>query len=263
MEEIHKECKILCIGNSFSEDTVRYAAEMARSAGCYDVAVVNLYIGGCPIHKHNEHVQEDTPIYRYDRNVGDGWHYGADYKISSAIREELWDWIVIQHGSSYGGRYTEEGAYSDLPALVDKIRSLASADTKIAFNMTWTGEETHNHVEMQKFHRNQRKLFEAICDITQRMVGNVDGIDRIVPTGTAVQNARTTALKDGITRDGYHLSYDLGRYLAGMVLLKSLFGIPCERIPWKPETVTEQERDLVMRAIREAVSNPFSITQIR
>ena len=43
--------KILAIGNSFSEDASAYIHQMAESAG-YDVQIVNLYIGGCPLERH-------------------------------------------------------------------------------------------------------------------------------------------------------------------------------------------------------------------
>ena len=58
--------KILAIGNSFSEDASAYIHQMAEIAG-YDVQIVNLYIGGCPLERHWQNV-ENNGYYDYHRN---------------------------------------------------------------------------------------------------------------------------------------------------------------------------------------------------
>ena len=47
--------KILCIGNSFSEDATRYIHQIARADG-YKMKVVNLYIGGCSFSQHFKNI---------------------------------------------------------------------------------------------------------------------------------------------------------------------------------------------------------------
>ena len=254
--------KIQCVGNSFSEDTTRYVAEIAISMGFADVVVANLYIGGCPIHKHYENMKNDSPVYRYDRNTGSGWVQREAYRISDAIQAEGWDWISIQHGSSYGGSYTEEESYSDLPQLVQEIKKLAGEKTKIAFNMTWTGEATYDHREMLAFHRNQKQYFRAICTMTQKVVTPVSGIDCVCPTGTAVQNARTTELEAYLNRDGYHLSRDHGCYLAGVTFLCALTGESAENASWRPQNVTVQENALILKAVSKALVSPYTISDV-
>lgn len=53
MEKPNQKLKILCIGNSFSQDTTAYVAEIAKAIGYEDVVIANLYIGGCPICKRD------------------------------------------------------------------------------------------------------------------------------------------------------------------------------------------------------------------
>lgn len=254
--------KILSIGNSFSEDTTSYVAEIAKLLGFSNVLVANLYIGGCPIHKHYDNLKNDLPAYRYDRNDGSGWTQTPEYKISDAIKDEKWDWISIQHGSSFGGRYTEEDSYKDLPRLVKEVKRLAAEDTKIAFNMTWVGEPMHDRPEMLAFERDQERYFNAICDITQRLVVPISDIDLVCPTGTAVQNARTTILNNRLNRDGYHLSKDVGRYLAGLAFVHALTGISADNVSWKPQGVTEQDKMLILKAVNTALKNPYCISKI-
>lgn len=44
--------KILAIGNSFSEDAVEYAWDIANSLGIQNVMIGHLYIGGCSLDMH-------------------------------------------------------------------------------------------------------------------------------------------------------------------------------------------------------------------
>ena len=260
---MEKKIKILCIGNSFSQDTTTYMAEIAKSLGYDDVVIANLYIGGCPICKHYRNIQNDLPAYRYGRNDGSGWEYTPDTKISDAIKAEAWDWISIQHGSSEGQRYTDPACYNDLPALVAAVKALALPTTKIAFNLTWVGEPTFDRPEMIDFGRDQLALFSAICRTTQECVVPVKGIDRVVPTGTAVQNARTTELQERMSRDGYHLSYDVGRYLAGLTFLQALTETVVEMVPFRPEGVTEQDAALILQSSQQAIRSPYSVSKIQ
>ena len=51
-----KTTKILCIGNSFSEDATTFLNPMLTSYGI-DTLVVNLFIGGCSLQQHWENIQ--------------------------------------------------------------------------------------------------------------------------------------------------------------------------------------------------------------
>ena len=247
--------KILCIGNSFSQDTTRLLPEVMKSLGFENFLVANLYIGGCPIHKHYENIREDLAAYDFYRNDGSGWKSTPETKISEAIRSESWDVVCIQHGSSYGGRYTEEESYRNLPALVQAVKAQTGA--KIVFNLTWVGAPEKDRPEMIQFNRDQVQYFTAICDITRQMVATVPGIDQVCPTGTAVQNGRTLGLADRMCRDGYHLSMDLGCYLAGLSFIKALTGCELNGIVWSPEGVSNAEKALVLQAVEQASKTPY------
>lgn len=41
----------------------------------------------------------------------------------------------------------------------------------------------------------------------------------IIPTGTAIQNARTSFVGDHMNRDGYHLDLKIGRYTAALYMV--------------------------------------------
>ena len=247
--------KILCIGNSFSQDTTRLLPQILQGLGFEDFVVGNLYIGGCPIHKHYENFTEALPAYTFFRNSGSGWTETPETAIVSALVSEKWDWVCIQHGSSYGGRYTEAESYALLPHLVQGIKSHTKAS--IAFNLTWVGDPEKDRPEMIQFRRDQVRYFTAICDITQQLVATIPGMERVCPTGTAVQNARALGLAPRMCRDGYHLSMDLGCYLAGMTFLKALTDCTLEGITWKPENVNREEQALLIQAANRAIEKPY------
>ena len=90
------------------------------------------------------------------------------------------------------------------------------------------------------------------------------GIRRFIPTGAAVQNARETALGDDLTRDGYHLSYGVGRYIAAATWYEALCHRSVVGNAYVPdgsepgtEALTPEECRLAQKAVHKAVKRPF------
>lgn len=253
--------KILCIGNSFSEDTTAYLAEIALKLGFSNVKAANLYVGGCSIRQHCMHAEKDMPVYRYDVNEGEGWSRTNAYKISDAILSDDWDWICIQHGTGDKSRYTELASYDKLPWLVAYIKKLAPCKTKIAFNMTWVGEPDFPHEEIRHYGGNQLLIYEKIAGLTKDHILTLPGIDAVAPTGTAIQNARTGEI-GLLTRDGYHLSLETGRYIAGMIFIKALTGADISDLPWIHDE-DDHVRQVAVEAVNRAFAEPFRVRSFR
>lgn len=256
-----EELKILSVGNSFSIDTMEYLAEVAVSAGVKKVTLGNLYIGGCSINRHWSTAQADVASYKYYTNDGSGWQVTPEYKSSDAIKSEKWNFISIQHGTADGSRYTSEDSYANLPALVAYVKSLAWQGAKIAFNMAWVGETYKDHHEINSYNGDLESMYRNLTRITRDLVSNVEGIDIISPTGTAVQNARALCPGRDFTRDGFHLSYDLGRYMGALTFFKALTGAPISDVRWAPEGVSDEDRVLAIKCAEMAIANPFEITK--
>ena len=51
--------KVLAIGNSFSNDAMRYLHGIAKADGV-DMKTVNLFIGGCPLSRHYANIHNDA-----------------------------------------------------------------------------------------------------------------------------------------------------------------------------------------------------------
>ena len=250
--------KILCIGNSFSADTIEHVGSIAKALGVKTVRLANLYIGGCSIQKHYANATNDSASYEYHYYDGMRWRTLPKKSIAQGLAAEEWDWVSIQHGTADGSRYTEAASYEKLPDLVAYIRANIGDETKIAFNMTWVGEP-YSHEEYKLFAQNQSRYYEAIAAFTETSIVSIEGLDVVSPTGTAVQNARTADL-GLLTRDKYHLSYDVGRYIAGLTFLRALTRMDITGLTWAPDGVSDYARNVAIEAANNAVACPFAVT---
>ena len=225
--------KILFIGNSFAVDTTEHAADIALNLGMKEIKISRLYVGGCCI---------------------------EDYKISDAIRDDAWDIIVIQHGTKDKSCYTKIESYEKLPALVSYVKNLAPMHTKIAFNLTWLGESTRQHHEIISYKGNMTLMRKNLEDVTKLVLEQNPSIDFLIPTGTAIENARTSKI-GLLTRDCFHLSMDKGRYIAALTMIACVTGLDAEKITWMPEGVDEYARLVAVESAKNALLAPLSVTK--
>jgi hypothetical protein len=84
----------------------------------------------------------------------------------------------------------------------------------------------------------------------------------ISPTGTAVQNARTK-LGDTLNRDGTHLSYDVGRYIAAMTMFCTLTGYSVDDISFTPSGLELEFVKVAKDSVKSALANKFQVTTIQ
>ena len=253
-----EKVSILFVGNSFARDTAEHLANVALAAGVKDVFFGTLFVGGCSIRKHFANAQEDTGNYIYYTNDGAGWQDAHDVKISDAVKSRQWDWISIQHGTGDGSRYTVPESYEKLPELVAYLRDLAP-NAKIAFNMAWVMDSDGTHPEIVSYGGDQLKMYGCLTELTRTVVA--PQVDRVSPAGTAIQNARG-ALDKPLTRDKFHLSYGLGRFIASLTFFHALTDVAIDGVDWMPAGVEPQEREIAIAAAKAAVKAPYSVTKL-
>lgn len=252
---------ILSVGNSFSQDTMALVPKILPSLGISQFRISNLYIGGCSLNRHYNNAMNDTPGYTLYTNTGEGWTATENVAIAATIRETHWDIISIQHGTGDKSRYTAPESYEKLLPLIAYVRALAPADTRIAFNMAWVADPESPHHEISSYGGDQAQMFQNLIALTRDLIAPLKELDILSPAGTAIQNARPY-ISRRLTRDYFHLSLDLGRYIAALTFLKALLGLPIEQVTWRPESVTEQEQDVAIKAACRAVENPFAISSL-
>ena len=77
--------KVLAIGNSFSNDAMRYLHGIAKADGV-DMKTVNLFIGGCPLSRHYANIHNDAADYDFEFN---GVRTGIKVSITSSSKRCL------------------------------------------------------------------------------------------------------------------------------------------------------------------------------
>jgi hypothetical protein len=251
--------KILAIGNSFSEDAAEtYLDDLAKADGV-NLIVGNLYIGGCTLETHWVNAKGNLPAYSYRKITNGNKLTLENQTLLSAIKDVDWDIITYQQASPYSGMYATFFPYlTDLLTYV-KANTI-NKNVKFAFHQTWAYAANSTHTGFLNYDNNQEKMYNAIVNAVNAAATHA-GIDLIIPSGTAIQNGRNTSIGDNFNRDGYHLSYGLGRYTAACAWYEKLLNRPIIGNTFIPDGVTKQEADIAQHAAHWAVINPNNVTQ--
>lgn len=252
--------KVLAIGNSFSEDAVEeHLSGLLRAEGL-TVIIGNMYIGGCSIERHVKNLRGDIADYRYRKIDPQGTMQEINgYTLEKALADEDWDYVSVQQSSPLSG---QPESYVLLPELVGFVRARIPEDAVMMFHQTWAYSEDSSHKAYVNYDRDQMKMYNAIVETVAAEVPKV-GIRLVIPSGTAIQNARTSHLGTDLTRDGYHLSRPHGRYIASCTWLEAVFGINPVGNAYCPEGMTPKECRTSQKAAHKAVRKPTKISRIR
>ena len=253
--------KILAIGNSFSEDAIeQYLHELADADGI-ETIIGNLFIGGCSLERHMQCVNGNLPDYRYRKIGVDGvTKETPKCDIARAIADEEWDYVSVQQASHFSGDYTTYQPY--LSQLVAYVKAHIKKDVKIVFHQTWAYAQNSDHGGFKRYGNSQKQMYDAINGALKQVIKDIHP-DVIVPSGTAIQNARTSSIGDNMNRDGYHLNLLYGRYTAACTWFQAIFKRSVVGNSYAPEGVTAEQKTIAQKAASAAVKHKFKVTQIK
>ncbi len=251
--------KILAIGNSFSEDAVEnYLYELGQ-AGDVTFIIGNMYIGGCSLETHWNNAKNNNAAYSYRKIVNGTKTTTDNTRLETAIADEDWDYISFQQVSQNSGLYKTYFPY--LTNLLAYVKERATnPDVQYVMHMTWAYQQNSTHSGFANYGRDQMKMYEAITDAVTR-VAEAENIDIIIPAGTAIQNARTSFLGDNLCRDGYHLDYGTGRYIAACTWYEKLTGKNVVGNAYAP-SMTGFRKQIAQNAAHAAVQSPLALTDL-
>jgi len=259
-ENSQQVIKLLAIGNSFSEDAIeQYLFELAGAAD-RKIIIGNLFIGGAPLALHVENAMENKAAYGYRKTILDGQKISKEkVSLQEALQDEEWDYISLQQASTYSGQY--DVVIKSLPALVEYVQAQASKNSKLVYHQTWAYHQDSKHDGFKNYQNNQQTMYESIVKVTKKLQKS-DQFDMIIPSGTAIQNARTSTMGDTFTRDGYHLELNYGRFTAACVWYEKLFGLDVRKNPYHPSTVTPAQAKISKVAAHKASKKPFKVSKV-
>ena len=236
--------KILSIGNSFSDDAQHYLHSLAKHDGV-QIKTVNLYIGGCTLRTHYLNMLDDAQRYPF-------WFNGETTGLSVSIRQALisddWDIITLQQARHQSFDYATYTPYlEELAKYVKKYCPHA----KLYIHETWGYENGSKRLESVRY-ESMSAMFADVKTSYQKAVQAISA-DGVLPSGTALM----TAAENGLVhthRDGLHLSYGAGRYLAALTWYKTLTGNDITNNDFNDfdEPVSDEERKIVIAAVQAA-----------
>ena len=256
-----KSLKVLAIGNSFSTDATKYLWNICKNAGVTELVVGNLSIGGCSLDTHYSHIQKADVAYTYYKNTK-GYFVDSSVNIQTALADEDWDFITLQQVSQNAGK---SGTYTRLDEIVAFITETCS-DATILWHMTWAYQQDSTHGGFSGYNNDQLTMYEEIVKTVQTEIPKHPGIKGVIPSGTTIQNMRTSTVGDTLTRDGYHLGEGLGRYVAGVTWFAVLTGGDVSIPYYYPSIVAhrkevESNYHIIAEAVQNALDYPYGISQ--
>lgn len=253
--------RILAIGNSFSEDAVEdYLAPLAQADGV-TIIIGNMYIGGCSLETHWNNAEENLPAYSYRKIVDGKLSTTENQQLSSVVKDENWDVITFQQVSNKSGHINTYFPY--LTNLLQYVKDEATnPNVKYVLHQTWAYAENSDHSGFLNYNNNQEEMYRAIV-ATVNSVAFQTQMDMVIPTGTAIQNGRTSSIGDNFCRDGYHLDLKIGRYTAACAWYEKLVGRHVIGNPFVPKGMTIREAVIAQHAAHAAVVQPNDTTSMR
>lgn len=252
-----KELKILAIGNSFSDDALWLLPDILKSLGIYNFRVSNLYYPGCLLESHLGNIINNNAVYEFRTNRGEGWNTINETKLIDALNDDEWDYITFQQGSTKSGILE---SYHPLIQIISYVKSI-KPNAIFAWHMTWAYQQDYSSLAFaNNYIGNQSVMYNSIVKSVKDTILQNEDIKFIIPNGTAIQNARTSILGDTLTRDGFHMSYDVGRFITALTYSYMITGLSLDNVTFKPDTITEEIKKICIESVRNATCNPFCVT---
>ena len=256
-----KTLKVLAIGNSFSQDATEYLWDIAKDGGVEKIVIGNLYIGGCALDKHYSNIRSESGAYTYYKNTNGKWTSTSNVSVQKGLADEEWDIVTVQQASGSSG---VETSYAPLAKILEfLVENEPNAD--IYWHLTWAYQQNSTHSSFPTYGSDQMKMYNAILKAYDSKVKVQESIVGTIPSGTAVQNLRSSYIGDTVTRDGYHMSYDYGRYTVALTWFAYLTGGDVDKIDWVPtsyKAVLPDHLPAIREAVKGALAKPFEVTKV-
>ncbi len=259
-----KSIKILIFGNSYGNDANKFLTKIFLNAGYRNVVIGVLAQGGCNINNHVTYLDDDPTNdfkggFGYTKTVN-GVVQTVEHSYDSAIREEDWDIITIQHAP---GEVELIETYSELEFLLGYIEErVTNPNVRYVYHMIW------------KYYADTLDNYDKIVEITRERVLKTGKFSGVISSLELICQLRENGITyDQLHRDYAHLSMGLGRFALGLMWYCYLTGESPESITYRPSPedveadlnhgehkyvpVTDGDFAIICDAIRNAIEKPY------
>ena len=252
--------RVLCLGSSFALNTTENLYAIAKAEGL-DLTVGMLYYSGCTLKMHNDFAANNSPVYQYYKWDGSPKAVQTNnYTILNCIKDEPWDVFVLQHGSGLASQaYTYQPDLDTLISYIDANKT--NPNSQYLWHMYWAYQVGFPNAAYTA--ESQMETFYGILDAAQQVIVPMENVVDVIPTGPAIQNARTSYFGDKLTRDGQHLN-DLGKLIASYAWYCTIAGetnLTELKYPYAGSTLlSEGDQAVVLESVNNAMQHPFALT---
>ena len=272
--------RILALGNSYSIDALAYVPKVMAS--CYpnvDLTLEILYYAKRSIDNNYHHLNDQL---KYEPMIWKGgkWHLISSYakqgiRFEDAFVDQTWDYVVFQEFSLFSDDYSKcfspDGTIDYLQGLIDACRSFGH-EGKFA----WLMFPAYPATSFSALHQNGDAMMNGIIDAAKRVMEDHPDITLLMPSGTALHNARKTRLNNYGTcsthemffEDNKHLQAGIGPLIEAYAVVMSLMGTDgdypfLETIRWPrykhgtEEGLNPEDEELARLCAIKAVDDPW------
>ena len=294
--------RILMIGNSYSCDVMAYTPYILKDINPsleYEIGIA--FYGGCSLSQHWTFINDDSASYTfyYWKSGMNAWQTENSKKFSYIFDYADWEIVTLQQRSTDSPVISTYQPY--LNNIIDKLFTKGK-NLKLGWILTQasadnSGRFPDSTLDPDGLYQTSDTMYTGIASCAQT-VKNTTPISFIIPSGTAVQNARHNSTLDAIgdfapaghsesngqlTYDGYHLQEGLPSLIAaytGVLFLLSLknpaqglFGntirptaewLADKSIPNPQGTstgVSDSNCRLAQKCAQLAINTPYEITE--
>lgn len=174
-----KTVKLLAVGNSFSNNALRYFRDLVAASGNQAVTA-HAMIGGCDFERHVRHADA------YEKNSADpeGHPYPGKKSLQELLTQDTWEYVTIQQVSHKAPKLASFQPGADL--LIAYIRKYAP-QAEIVVHETWAYRDDHpkggtkGFVSTDDMYSKVRASYDAFCQEKKF---------RLIPSGDAMEAAR-------------------------------------------------------------------------
>ncbi len=229
-----KNIRLLSIGNSFSDDMHQYMYDILRENYC-DAVIANLYIGGCTLKHHYENILNDNHEYVLKIYDKDGYHEYYDYSIADTFKYK-WDIITLQQASYESG---DKNKFVDLNTGIGYVNLIHDYymkhydnlnEIKWYYHATWSYDIDFKGDTFKFYDYSQEKMERGMLDALNKHILYNPIFTGVIPNFYSIKELRE---KYNINpyRDGFHLSYGIGRFTAAFTACMTILG----KVPHRPK----------------------------
>lgn len=205
---------ILAIGNSFSEDAMRYLHKLAETDKC-KLTVVNLMIGGCSLERHFQNMQSGEAAYALEEN---GENTGKTISLADALSLLDWDVITLQQASHFS--FNEDTYHPYLEALSAFVKERCPK-ARILMHETWAYENGSQALLERSPFQSFDEMLSSVLTTYEKAAKGIDA--SLIPSGELMGKLYALSLSP-LFRDGFHASLGIGRYALGLLWYHTLTG---------------------------------------